>query len=742
MSEYSPGAVVGSGPSIVSPPPAATAGTRTPQPRGDLTEPAAARPRGSDRRGSGFRPDIEGLRAIAVLAVVVYHAGALVVGGGYIGVDVFFVISGFLITTNLYRELDTRGRISFAGFYGRRMVRLLPASALVVVVTVGASWLWMSPLVAKTVAKDGIAAALYGINVRLAIQGTDYLSATRAPSPLQHFWSLAVEEQFYLIWPLLLVVASGVWLRRRPSRRAAATTLAVLGAGSLALCVWQTQYSEPWAYFGIQARAWELAAGALVALAAPRLARLPRIGAELVTWAGLAAVLVAAFVYTDATVFPGYAAVLPVAGAALVIAGGCGPARGVPALLGTAPLQMFGRLSYSWYLWHWPVLIIGRSIVGHALSVWLGLGLAFAALLPAWLSMRLLENPIRFRPSLRRRPWRGLVLGAALSAVSVGAAGFFGILPMHLVGSGRASDTAAVVADGPTDEAAARLSALIATSARTNAMPVNLVPAVTAASGDLPTDKGCLASLDATSTADAMAAGCDRYGDTSSATTMVLFGDSHTEQWFDAVNAVALQRHWRLVVLTMSGCTPADTLTTKLNTQRAFTECASWREDALRVIASLKPAMVLMSTRTYGSAPVDRDNRPVPGNPDQLWTTALMDTATRVQQTGARVVLMQDTPDPVAINVPECVAQYTKDVQTCSLPASRSIYASRRAAISAAAQAAAIPVIDPVPWFCTATDCPPIIGNTLVYRDDSHVSDTYVRLLTPLLAGQLTATLR
>ncbi|GAA5202053.1 SGNH hydrolase domain-containing protein [Rugosimonospora acidiphila] len=740
MSEHSPRTVVGSGSSVVSPSLTNAPGGQHPHPPGEGAEPAGRASR-SEQRRSGFRPDIEGLRAIAVLAVVIYHAGALVVGGGYVGVDVFFVISGFLITTNLYREVETRGRISFGSFYGRRMIRLLPASALVVVATVAASWLWMSPLVAKAVAKDGIAAALYGINVRLAVQGTNYLSAARPPSPLQHFWSLAVEEQFYLIWPLLLVIASGVWLRRRPSRRAAAITLAVLAAGSLALCVWQTQASEPWAYFGIQARAWELAAGALVALAAPRLARLPRIAAELTMWAGLAGVLVAVFVYTDATVFPGYAAVLPVAGAALVIAGGCGPARGVPTVLGTAPLQMFGRLSYSWYLWHWPVLIVGQSIVGHTLSVWLGLGLAFGALLPAWLSMRLIENPIRFRASLRRRPRRGLIIGASLSTVSVGAAGLVGLLPMHLNGSGHATNTATVVADGSAADAAARLSALIATSAQNTAMPANLVPAVTAAGGDLPTDTGCLASLDATSTADAIAAGCDSYGDKTSTTTLVLFGDSHTEQWFDAFNTVARQRHWRLVVLAKSGCTPANALTTKLNTQRAFTECATWRADALRVIASLKPAMVLMSTRTYGGPPVDKDNQLVPGDPDQLWTTALMDTATQVKQTGAQVILMQDTPDPRGASVPDCVAQYTKAVQTCALPASTAVYPSRRVATVAAAQAAAMPVIDPLPWFCTATTCPPIIGNTLVYRDDSHVSATYIRLLTPLLSDALATAL-
>ncbi len=722
-------------------------------------QPAAPGPAAEPAR-SGFRPDIEGLRAVAVLAVVLYHAGATVIGGGYVGVDVFFVISGFLITTNLYRELERTGRISYGQFYGRRMIRLLPASSLVVLATVAAAWEWMSPLVARAVSLDALTAVGYGINVRLAVQGTDYLAATREPSPLQHFWSLAVEEQFYFVWPLLLVAGSAVWLRRdRPSRaaspsggqaafgsrRSAAVVLCVLAAGSLALCVWQTGHSQPWAYFGIQARAWELAAGALVALAAARLSRLPAFVAGAAMWLGLCAVLASALLYTDATPFPGYAAVLPVGGAALVIAGGCaGSARGARAVLGIGPLQAFGRLSYSWYLWHWPVLTIARSVAGHPLTVWLGLGLAVGSLLPAWLSMRFVENPVRFHPLLRRRPRRGLALGAALSALTVGSAVLFLGLPMRLGGSGTGADTAAAVAVKASADPAAQLAearrqlaALIAASAPVTAMPANLVPPVASAAQDLPADKGCLASLDDTSTATAIAQGCDRYGDKESATTLVLFGDSHTEQWFDAVNAVATERHWRLVVLTKSGCTPANALTTKINARRAFTECATWREDAFRVMASLKPALVLMSTRTYLSAPVDARNVPVKGDADQLWTAAMIDSATRVQKLGARVALMQDTPDPGGTSVPNCVAAHTSAIDKCALAVKSVVYDGRRSALAAAAKSAGAAVIDPTGWFCTDTLCPAVIGDTLVYRDGSHVTATYVKLLAPLLGGEL-----
>jgi len=692
---------------------------------------------------SRFRADIEGLRAVAVLAVVFYHAGAGVIRGGYVGVDVFFVISGFLITLHLFRELRNTGRISFSGFYGRRVIRLLPASTLVVVATLAAAWQWMSPSAAKAVTSDALSAVVYGINVRLSVQGTDYLAAARPPSPLQHFWSLAVEEQFYFVWPLLLVVASAAWVRTRrgrPSRASAATVLGLLAAGSFALCVWQTRAAQPWAYFGIQARAWELAAGGLVALAADRLARLHPAVAGLLSFAGLGAVLVSTVAFTDATLFPGYAAALPVVGAALVIAGGCAAQRGwgAGAVLGIAPLRGLGKLSYSWYLWHWPVLTMAPYVVGHPVATWLKTALALGSLLPAWLSMVLVENRVRFNPVFKRRPRQGLVLGATLSVVTVGVAVIVLGLPAHVQGSGTAKNTADTVsAAQKLADARRALLALVQSSAPLTSMPVNLVPDVATASKNLPADKGCLASLDDTTTAAAMKLGCDRYGDPAATTTMVLFGDSHTEQWFGAVDAVAKQRHLRLVVLTKSGCTPADVLTIKINTQRAYTECATWRANAFKLMASVKPVLVLMSTRTYESPPVDNSGQPVKGAPDQTWTKALLDSAQRIQQSGATTVIMQDTPDPAGVDVPDCVATHPKAVQQCALQVKKAVYANRRTAIATAAQAAGITVVDPTDWFCTVTVCPAIIGNALVYRDGSHVTDAYVQLLTPLLNGDV-----
>src|SRR5829696_1207676 len=310
---------------------------------------------------SRFRADVEGLRAVAVLAVVVYHAGLSQVGGGFVGVDVFYVLSGFLITGLLWEELQTTARLRLGAFYGRRARRLLPAAVLVLMVTLVASWVWLSPLQARGAARDAAAAALYVANYRFALQRTDYL-ADASPSPLQHYWSLGVEEQFYLLWPVLLlaVFLAGRRLRVRSPARAAAVVLALAGAGSFALSLRLTAVSQPWAFFSLPTRAWELAAGGLVALAAPRLRRLPGVAAATVGWLGLEAIAWSITRFSAATPFPGAAALFPVGGTAAVLAAGCAaPRLGPGRVLGWRPLQAAGKLSYSWYLC--PAVVPGRG---------------------------------------------------------------------------------------------------------------------------------------------------------------------------------------------------------------------------------------------------------------------------------------------------------------------------------------------------------------------------------------------
>ena len=639
------------------------------------------------------RRDIEGLRAVAVLLVVLYHCGVPWLGGGYVGVDVFFVISGFLITSLLLREHAATGRISIAGFYARRVRRLLPAALLVTAATVGAAYRWLPPLRAPQVALDGLFTSVYGLNYRLAAAGIDYLNADAAPSPLQHFWSLAVEEQFYVIWPPLLLLAA----RRRRA------VLSTVVAAALAVSVWQTAASPTWAYFGLHTRAWELGAGALAAVLG---GRLPRAFAPI----GVGAIALAAAVFTDRTPFPGHAALLPVAGAvAVLLAGTAGPSR----LLTAAPLPAIGRLSYSWYLWHWPFLAIGPAAMGARPGVAVHLALAAAALLAAALTYAVLENPIR---RARIRPRTAIGCGMAVTAAAT--------LGCHVLSRAPAAADSGYTAPVLTVLRPQDLELA------PGAVPRNLTPSLRRVAADQPRiyrDKCSSEFTDAT-----IRRPC-AYGEIGSATTVVLFGDSHAGAWFPALEEIARQRRWRLVVVTKSACSAASVRIFQAKLNRPFDECVAWRESAWDYIAGLHPAAVVMASAAAGGDLADPA-----GEPDAVWTAGWARSADRLAQTGARLYLIEDTPYQRA-DVPDCLSAHLLDPRACTVDAGSALpNPTRRRMIHAAMRQRGITTIDPTPWFCTATACPVIVGNVLVYRDASHVTATYSRLLARLLSPYLT----
>ena len=318
----------------------------------------------------GFRPDIQGLRAIAVSLVVVYHLYPSALPGGFAGVDVFFVISGFLITGHLWRTCRDTGRLSLADFWGRRARRLVPAAALVLAVTWGLSyWVLPSSQLAAT-AEQIRASALYFQNWQLASDAVNYLQQGSAPSSVQHFWSLSVEEQFYLAWPLLFLAALLIgrqWARRGRhvatsaqrtalTHRAAFTLTAALVAASLAYSVYDTTANPAQAYFVTTTRMWELGAGGLLALLPAGVTE--RIGRQgWLGWAGLAMIVGSQFILNGSTPFPGWIALLPVGGTLALIAGGSSRARLSPWRLTSArPMTFLGGISYSLYLWHWPLI--------------------------------------------------------------------------------------------------------------------------------------------------------------------------------------------------------------------------------------------------------------------------------------------------------------------------------------------------------------------------------------------------
>lgn len=656
-----------------------------------------------------FRSDIEGLRAVAVLLVVLSHAGVPLLAGGYVGVDVFFVISGFLITSLLLREA-AQGRISIGRFYARRALRLLPAAALVLVSTLIAAKLWLPAIRIGELSKDALSAAGYVANLRFAETGTDYLNADAPPSPFQHFWSLAVEEQFYLIWPILLLLLPVA--RRKP-------VLVGLVLASFTIGVLETARSAPWAYFGPHARAWELGVGALLAVFGTRFR------SRLLGGAGLVAIVAAAFWFDDSTAYPGMYALLPVAGAAAVLAGGCTP-------LAARPLQAVGRLSYGWYLWHWPLLLIGPAALGVESSLPLALGLAAAALGLAWVTYHLVENPLRHQPRLRARPVRALGLGAGLSAAVAATAVTIALLP-HLVPAGAAIRDLRAAAARAADPYAL-ITRTVRASRATTELPANLAPALTAVNAD----KARVWADKCHVEADAVVAptGCV-YGDPASKTTVVLFGDSHAAHWFPAVERLAIDHHWKLVSLTKSSCSAADLRLWLGGRNREYTECAKWRASAMARFKALKPALaVIGSSFNYRTMDTVTDEA-------AQWQAAWQRTFGGFTRMGARVALITDTPY-FAERVPICVARQArlKRINRCGVTVTSALRGPAQRVALGRIDDPRVTLIDPVPWLCTATFCPPVIGNVLVYRDSNHMTTTYAQTVAPLLDDALTKEVR
>jgi peptidoglycan/LPS O-acetylase OafA/YrhL len=369
-----------------------------------------------------FRPDVEGLRALAILLVVLYHADVPGVRGGYVGVDVFFVISGFLITGLLFKEADNSGRVSLTRFYARRFRRILPAATVVIILTVLASYHWLGFLQGNSVAIDAKWASVFLANIHFAVIGTQYFGSETPPSPLQHMWSLSVEEQFYAVWPLLLLTVTMIARRISLRLRLGAVLVVIIGA-SLAWSIIETSQNGVWAYFSPLTRAWELAAGGLIAVAAPLAARIPKPVALVVGFGGLIGILVSGTVFSARTPYPGSAVALPVLGTVMVIAAGSAVAgMGVERILRPRPVQWLGARSYSLYLWHWPILVIAAERVGKVLPVWQNMLCLLAALAASALTYWLIENPIRRARVLVARPVVSVVMGLCLIGATLAVA--------------------------------------------------------------------------------------------------------------------------------------------------------------------------------------------------------------------------------------------------------------------------------------------------------------------------------
>ena len=707
-------------------------------------EAVASGPRRVERRASrkGFRPDIEGLRAVAVIAVVLYHAGIPGVTGGFIGVDVFFVISGFLITRLLWREAATTNTVRLGRFYAARARRLLPAAAAVGVITAIGAAIVLPPLQARGVFLDGIASALYVGNYRFATQGTDYLGS-ELPSPFQHYWSLGVEEQFYLVWPVLIIATA--WLIRRFARfrdassRATpyAVVLALIATASLTAAVLWTRTSPPWAFFSLPTRAWELAVGGLVALSIKEWRRLPLLPASIVGWGGLALILLTCTQLKAGTPYPGTAALLPVLGTALIIgAGSVTGGLGAGRLLCRPAMRSIGRVSYSWYLWHWPVLLLMPALLGEPAGLAARLAATLVSAGLAVITLHLVENPGRFAAALRQSAKASLaVAGAGSAAVACACMLLLDVVPVP-VGHGAAAARAKIIAEPPIvapelgpQESAVRqafgqVRAAVGAAVDLRSVPSNLDPPL----ANAPADKAAVFVNGCVRSWRDLGQGECATGDVASPTTVALIGDSHAAMWNPALQRVAEVRHWRLETLAKVTCPVQDLPIDSPYLGREYTECEQWRGQIMGRMAAEHPRVVVLDmSRRYGA---DFGFTSY----DPAWIETLGRTVAQLRRTGATVLVLGPAPDPRS-PAPACLSAHLDDAGACSPTRSDAVNDDGIAAERAATTGNGGHYADLTDLFCTADRCPMIVGNTLVFRDDNHVTTEYAQLLAPVLGA-------
>jgi peptidoglycan/LPS O-acetylase OafA/YrhL len=697
------------------------------------------------------RRDIEGLRAVAVLAVLLFHFGVPGTQGGYIGVDVFFVISGFLITSLLLDERTTTGRVSLRDFYARRIRRLLPISATVLVVTALAATRWLEPTRLADLARDIRAAALFVSNMVFAGRGTDYLGAELPPSAIQHYWSLAVEEQFYMIWPALIAVVT-VGARNVRGRVAAAmSAVVVLSLGASILLV---ESHPAWSFFGLHTRAWELGLGSLLAATYRFTRRLDDRRRELISWIGFAAIVVSVFTFGGVSRFPGWIALVPVVATAMVLVGGDDNTRGPVRLLGTPFMQWVGQRSYSLYLWHWPALIIAEARASDELSFVDRLGVLSLTVGLAELGYRLIEHPVRRSAKLIDRPRLTFGVGGALLLSSLGAGvalgayepdvttGVVASAPTFAPTTMPSPSSTTVSIDAPAESTTTTVAAVIPSHiAMTDTAPLaaiveaipnqvvpdNLEPPLLSAKYDtsIVYENDCHQYYDSE-----VKQGCV-FGDPNGTTTVAVWGDSHAAQWFEALDAISKENGWRMLSITQGGCPYLDVLTYSSTDQGENSFCIPWRASVREYMRNEGVDVVLLAQ--YYELRDARDREAIKAS---VWAELLPPLLESLRADGIEPIVLGDSPDPPD-DVPKCVSSHRSSVGACAAgPMSDNARAVDEVVRSVTTERA-VSFIEPRKWLCSSEVCPVIVGNLLVYRDSHHLSNRFMQWLTPAIAEVL-----
>jgi len=671
---------------------------------------------------SHHRRDIQALRALAVLSVVGYHFYPNRVPGGFIGVDIFFVISGFLITSHLIQQPPVNVA-SFMRFWARRVLRLIPAVALVILVILGIVVAFVPSSQWRESVVHAVSAMFYVENWRLIADSTDYLEAGTHPTPFQHFWSLSVEEQYYIGAPFVVAVLAllSSKLPAVPARRVFFAGIVAVSAASFVYSLTLTWSAPAEAYFSTFARVWELGVGSVLAASYPMLERLlnGRTRVRLVLqWAGAIAIAVSLFAISHTTPFPGYAALLPTLGTALVILAAdpihtANPYR----LTHSRPVQLTGDISYSVYLWHWPAIVLFPVILDRPIRPWEGIPLFAVTFAIAWASTVRVEDPIRSHPSFKNRTGRTFALGAALSALVFVA----GSTLAGWVSMATARDAAAVEASR---EAKASCFGAGAMDPELDCpSDQELVTSPEFAKEDRP--EGITTCLNWPPFGKLIS--CSR-GDLRDPTKkLALVGNSHAGQWQPAVEKIATDNGWQMDTYIIGACLPISVQNPE-GTADGSPTCEELEEEATERLTNDGYDGIVMAM--YDEA--EDSTRAQYADLLDQWTAS-----------GTEVLVIRDTPAPWTPEneVPDCVAAHRDDLDACAGTPGEWIRPDLLFDAAAASDSPQVSTVDLNSLMCTSDSCPAVIGGVIVLCDYNHLSTTFAETLAPYLEPAVEAML-
>ncbi len=617
-----------------------------------------------------IRLDIQGLRAVAVLMVVLFHLWPNNLSGGFAGVDVFFVISGFLISGSLFNELQKTGRIRVAGFWAKRARRLFPAAFTVILVTAVLMAVFVPPFTRGEFVGHGLASLFYFENWQLFFSSSDYFADSNS-SPFQHFWSLSVEEQFYVFWPLALLAVALI-ARGRASKFLPAF-LAIIGGLSFVAAALLVVGEPASSYFNSLLRVWQFALGAGVALWAQK-SRMKTRAATVLSLGGFIAIGVSAFVYSGGSGFPGIPALLPSLGAAAVIIGGQAPIGPAVRFLSNLPsVQFLGRISYSLYLWHWPLIVLAPFALGQALNGWSKLAVFAASVLLAWLTKVTIEDRVRTWPKLANAKPRATFILAGLASAA---------LALGLVATGGVNAT------------------------QTGSTQITLDQAKHDAA-----DPG---SKCMTKAEDTNVILCD-YGSPTSAYRVLLVGDSHAAGQLAGFKKIATEHGWSLTLAYKAGCSFSQVERNQTDRGRS---CKEWNDALEAKLATLKPFKLVVTANYSNNFLADKQDASLPTRSIAGFIAAWQPLVSR----GSQVVAIRDNPQ-MTPEMQACFDGAIRDASACSGEKAKMLFPDHSQA-AAEALVGAHP-LDLTDLYCDGEVCGTMRTGTYIYRNADHITATY-----------------